>query len=136
MTTQAPDESARARQQITEALGRGHDHIDHATARLIAATIHPGPETALEAFAATGRFDVVQLERELRQNRYPFPQELWRGALLGYLAWQRTKQPWMRGLSAGQRRRMRTEEGRAQGVQLPLFADGEQSPSNAQRPNK
>lgn len=129
MTNQsAPDMSARASQAITDALARGDEHIDHATARLIAAAIHPGPGTALETFAASGRFDVVMLERELRQNRYAFPQDLWREALLGYLDWQRSRQPWMRGLSAGQRRRMKEAGAHPNQAELPLFADGEQPP--------
>lgn len=132
-TPTAPDQSDRARERITDALMKGDDHIDHATARLIAATVHAGTGTALEAFAATGRFDLAALERELRQSRYAFPQEYWRGALLGYLAWQRTRQPWTRGLSAGARRRLAAEEHRRRQAELPLFPDGEQALPNAQQ---
>lgn len=123
--TAAPDESEKARDLIAAAISRGDDHIDHATARLVAATLHPGAGTALERFAATGHFDVVTLERELRINRYPFPQELWRGVLLSYVGWQRTRQPWMRGISAKQRQRLLAVDRALDAQSGESFSEGE-----------
>lgn len=124
-TASAPDESAKAYQRITEAIAHAQGPIDYATARLIAAALHPGPGTALEQFAATGRFDLVVLEHELRMHRYPMVQEVWRGALLTYLESKRRQQPWMRGISPRHRRRLEEERAARRASLDGPFSEGE-----------
>lgn len=51
----APDQSIRARQHVNAALAESSTElIDLTTARIIAATVHSGYDTALYTFAATG----------------------------------------------------------------------------------
>lgn len=132
--TNAPDESAKAYQRITEAIAHAQGPIDYATARLIAAALHPGAATALEQFAATGRFDLVVLERELRMHRYPMAQEVWRGALLTYLESKRWQQPWMRGISPAYRRRLEAERAaRRASPEVPFSEGGSDAMRNGQQ---
>lgn len=92
----APDQTERAKARITQGLYTADVVVDHATARVIAASLHGGPGTALEQFAATGRFDVAILTREVAALNVARRQEVWREALLRYLDVARAKQPWTR----------------------------------------
>ena len=92
----APDESGRANRVINEAIYLDGNVITHATARLIAAAIHPGPGSALERLAASGQFDIAILRHELTQlSLEPF-QRPWRDAVLDYLDDKRVHHPWTR----------------------------------------
>lgn len=58
-------------------------------ARVIAATLHDGPGTALEHFAATGELDATALLDELNSVAVPFEQEAWVDALARYVLFTR-----------------------------------------------
>lgn len=55
--------------------------IDEGIARLLAATMHDGPGTALERFAATGDLVADDALRELGEVTVPFEREGWVDAL-------------------------------------------------------
>jgi hypothetical protein len=95
-TTHAPDESGKAIRKINEALFLDGDRITHATARLIAAAINPGPGSALEKLASTGQFDTAILRHELEQLIVAPFQQPWRDAVLGYLNGLNRTHPWTR----------------------------------------
>lgn len=61
------------------------DIADEGVARLIAATLHDGPGTALEAFASTGELDAQQALDELNAVRVPLEREAWVDALGHYI---------------------------------------------------
>lgn len=58
---------------------------DEGIARLIAATLHDGPGTALEHFAATGELHAQNALTELNQVRVPIEREGWIDALGHYI---------------------------------------------------
>jgi hypothetical protein len=91
-----PDQSWEAADAINADLFASDGVIPHATARLIAAAIHPGPGSALEHFAATGQFDVGILLREVSQLAVPRTHTPWQAALLGYLRDVQARHPWTR----------------------------------------
>jgi hypothetical protein len=107
-TTNTPDQSERANGAITDALFASPGVTTHATARLIAASVHGGTGTALERLAATGRFDPVVLRREVEALSVGPAREEWRLALIRYLdSVQRRTHPWTRTTS---RRREPSDE--------------------------
>lgn len=55
--------------------------IDEGIARLLAATMHDGPGTALERFAATGKLEADAALRELGDITVPLEREAWVDAL-------------------------------------------------------
>ena len=59
--------------------------IDEGIARLLAATMHAGPDTALHQFAATGRLVADDALRELGDIRVPLEREAWVDALGRYI---------------------------------------------------
>ncbi len=129
ITNRPPDETEKAGARIAAAIIDTNAHVDHATARLIAATLHTGSGTALERFAATGRFDVIELTRETRLHRFPERQEIWRDALLNYLESALARQPWRRDSAKRQEERMRDQRNR-------LFPEGERTPPfHAEKPS-
>lgn len=81
----APDQSIQARQRINAALAKSSTMlIDAGTARIIAATVHSGPGTALYTFAATG---VLHANAALAELRAVPPIELpgtWREAFTAF----------------------------------------------------
>lgn len=86
----APDQTETARELIDEALASWNGQsIATALARVIAASFHAGPDTALGRFAGSGELDVDQALIELRGTSTSRINWLWRGALAGYLDGQR-----------------------------------------------
>ncbi len=81
----APDETDRARELIEIGLAMDAESRSETLARLIAASLHGGPSTALEAFAATGRLDKQQMLQEVNDLRVPLEQEGWVDALGRYI---------------------------------------------------
>ncbi|QAY74263.1 hypothetical protein ET445_13935 [Agromyces protaetiae] len=61
------------------------DVADEGIARLLAATLHDGPGTALEHFASTGELDAEAALRELGQATVPLEREGWVDALGRYI---------------------------------------------------
>jgi hypothetical protein len=59
--------------------------IDEGIARLLAATMHGGPETALHQFAATGELIADDALRELGEAEVPLEREAWVDALGRYI---------------------------------------------------
>lgn len=68
---------ARAQQLIEIWIGLNPEAQHLALARLIAATIHDGPGTALERFAGTGELDPQAALEELNDVRVPLEREDW-----------------------------------------------------------
>lgn len=67
-TNESHPNEAQARREIDRAVAAANSSrsvISDGTARLIAATIHEGPGTALERFAATGQLDHAGASTEL-----------------------------------------------------------------------
>lgn len=84
-TTAAPDQSERA-SQIVELWLTLDVEAQHVTlARVIAASVHPGPGSALELFAGTGHLDAQQALEEVNAARVPLEQEDWLDALGRYI---------------------------------------------------
>lgn len=81
ITAVAPDETDRARQLIELGLAMDAEARSETLARLIAATLHNGPGSALEAFASTGALDRQRMLQELNDLRIPLDQEGWVDAL-------------------------------------------------------
>lgn len=61
------------------------DVADEGIARLLAATMHDGPGTALEHFAATGELDAEAALAELNEVTVPLEREGWVDALGKYI---------------------------------------------------
>jgi hypothetical protein len=72
-----PDQTDRARELIELWMSVDTDAQDPALARLIAATLHAGPGSALERFAATGTLDAERTLAELNDVRVPLEREGW-----------------------------------------------------------
>lgn len=86
----APDQSDKARQVIDQALASwSGESIGTALARVIAASVHAGSDTALGRFAGSGELAAGQALIELRAIPEGKLHFLWRGALAGYLHTQR-----------------------------------------------
>ncbi len=86
----APDQTEKARELIDGALALWNgESIGTALARVIAASVHAGPDTALGRFAGGGELDVDQALRELHSIPKGEIHFLWRGVLVGYLSEQR-----------------------------------------------
>lgn len=62
-----------------------NDVADEGIARLLAATMHQGPGTALEHFAATGELDAEAALAELNEVTVPLEREGWVDALGKYI---------------------------------------------------
>lgn len=84
-TIAAPDQSEKALQIITLMLSLDPEAQSQTLARIIAATIHDGPGTALERFAATGHLDPETMLQELNDVRVPLEREDWVDALGRYV---------------------------------------------------
>lgn len=84
-TTIAPDETDKARQLIELGLAMDPEARSETLARLIAGSIHGGPDTALCHFAGTGELRAEEALAELNQLRLPFEQEEWVDALGQYI---------------------------------------------------
>lgn len=85
ITTASPDETDHAREVIELGLALDPEARSQTLARLIAASLHSGPDTALARFAATGDFDPEPALRELNDLRVPLEQEGWVDALGRYI---------------------------------------------------
>lgn len=85
----APDQTATARDIIQLMLVLDPEAQQATLARVIAATLHDGPGTALEQFAATGNLDATALLDELNSVAVPFEQEAWVDALARYALFTR-----------------------------------------------
>lgn len=77
----APDETERAIQLIELWLTLDLEAQHETLARLIAASVHPGPHSALERFAGTGLLDAEGALEEINSARVPLEQEAWLDAL-------------------------------------------------------
>lgn len=58
---------------------------DEGIARMLAATMHDGPGSALQAFAATGQLDAERALNELNEVTVPLEREAWVDALGHYI---------------------------------------------------
>lgn len=76
-----PDQTARAADLIQMGLAIDPGARSQTLARLIAASLHGGPGTALERFAATGRLDTEAALDELNHVQVPIEEEPWVDAL-------------------------------------------------------
>ncbi|MBM7502925.1 hypothetical protein ACFPER_05560 [Agromyces aurantiacus] len=81
ITHATPDQSGTARQLIELGLALDPEARSETLARLIAASLHEGPGTALERFASEGELDAESTLRELNDLRVPLEQEGWVDAL-------------------------------------------------------
>ncbi len=81
-----PDQTARARRLINDAIYRDAETLAGRAARLIAAALYPSTASALHDFATIGRVDVARLQEELAALSLGVEQSIWRDALLDYLA--------------------------------------------------
>ncbi|GAB2513102.1 hypothetical protein [Paramicrobacterium agarici] len=84
-TTVSPDETGKAQQLIELGLAMDPEARSEILARLIAGSIHGGPETALCHFAGTGELRAEEALAELNQLRLPFEKEEWVDALGRYV---------------------------------------------------
>ena len=85
ISTAAPDETDRARELIELGLTLDPEARSQTLARLIAATIHSGDDSALARFAATGTLDRQNALAELNLVRLPIEREGWVDALGRYI---------------------------------------------------
>lgn len=85
ITTVSPDETGKAQQLIQLGLAMDPEARSETLARLIAGSIHSGPETALCHFAGTGELRAEEALAELNQLRLPFEKEEWVDALGRYV---------------------------------------------------
>ena len=81
----APDQTDRARDLIELGLAIDPEARSGTLARLIAASVHHGTDTALGQFAATGTLAAEAALKELNRLRVPFEQEVWVDALGRYI---------------------------------------------------
>ena len=72
-----PDQTDWARKLIELWMSVDPEAQDTALARLIAATLHGGPDSALERFAGTGTLDREDALAELNDVRVPLEREGW-----------------------------------------------------------
>ncbi|MCC4907787.1 hypothetical protein [Microbacterium sp. cx-59] len=72
--------------QILDDWSYGDTNVaDEGIARMLAATMHDGPGSALEAFAATGQLDAERALNELNEVTVPLEREAWVDALGRYI---------------------------------------------------
>lgn len=76
-TITTPDQTDRAQELIALWMSVDPEAQDKALARLIAATIHAGPGSALERFAGTGHLDAETALAELNKVRVSLEREGW-----------------------------------------------------------
>lgn len=81
ITTPSIDETDKARQLIEIGLAMDPEARSETLARLIAASLHGGPGSPLEHFAATGDLNPQAALMELNELRVPLEQEGWVDAL-------------------------------------------------------
>lgn len=79
--TTTPDQSDKAQQLIELGLAMDPEARSETLARIIAGSIHGGPETALALFAGQGDLDAEEALLELNNLRVPFEHEPWIDAL-------------------------------------------------------
>jgi hypothetical protein len=84
-TITTPDQREKATQVITLMLSLDPEAQSHTLARIIAATVHDGPGTALGRFASTGHLDPETTLEELNDVRVPLEREDWIDALGRYI---------------------------------------------------
>lgn len=84
--TRGPDQTARARRLINDAIYRGTGTLTDRMARLIAVALYPSADSALHDFAITGRADPDRIEEELAALTLSVEQSIWRDALVEFLA--------------------------------------------------
>lgn len=84
-TTTAPDNTGKARELIELGLALDHRARSETLARLIAASLHDGIDTALCWFAGTGELRAQAALNELNSLTVPFEQEGWVDALGHYI---------------------------------------------------
>lgn len=72
-----PDQTDRAQELIELWMSVDPEAQDTALARLIAATLHGGPGSALERFAGIGTLDREDVLAELNDVRVPLEREGW-----------------------------------------------------------
>lgn len=77
----APDQTDRARELIELGLALDPEARSETLARLIAASIHAGDDSALARFASTGDLNQEAALAELNLVRLPFEREGWVDAL-------------------------------------------------------
>jgi hypothetical protein len=75
--TTGPDQNGRARDLISCWLDLDPEAQNENLARLIAASVHAGPGTALERFAASGHLDAQAALEEINEVRVPLEREIW-----------------------------------------------------------
>lgn len=80
-----PDQTDKATQIITLMLTLDPEAQSKTLSRIIAATIHDGPGSALERFASTGHLDPEAALQELNDVRVPLEREDWIDALGRYI---------------------------------------------------
>lgn len=85
ITATAPDETGRAQQLIELGLALDPEARSETLARLIAGSVHGGPDSALCRFAGTGDLQPEAALAELNHLRVPFEQEGWVDALGRYV---------------------------------------------------
>ena len=76
-TLTTPDQTDRAQELIELWMSVDPEAQDTALARLIAATLHGGPGSAMERFAGTGKLDPEGALTELNRVRVPLERECW-----------------------------------------------------------
>lgn len=81
----APDQTDLARDLIELGLAIDPEARSETLARLIAASVHDGTDTALGQFAATGTLSAEAALKELNRLRVRFEQEVWVDALGRYI---------------------------------------------------
>lgn len=72
-----PDQADRARKLVELWMSVDPEAQDESLARLVAATLHAGPGSALERFAGTGKLDAEAALAELNDVRVPLEREAW-----------------------------------------------------------
>ena len=75
--TRTPDQTDRAQQLVELWMSVDPEAQDTSLARLVAATMHAGPGSALERFAGTGELDAQAALAELNDVRVPLEREAW-----------------------------------------------------------
>ena len=81
----SPDQAHTALQILDDFTDGAIDVADEGIARLIAATMHDGPGTALEVFATIGDLDAEAALAEINAITVPLEREAWVDALGHYI---------------------------------------------------
>jgi hypothetical protein len=80
-----PDQADTALRILDDSSDGDYKVADEGVARLLAATMHDGPGTALEAFASSGDLDAERALTELNEVTVPLEREAWVDALGHYI---------------------------------------------------